>query len=307
MWLWIKHETFKTEPPSKRTSIKGVANDPQRNSTKEPLKEFSNDPRDSINDLVKETTKETFPAKKQLQTLMRFKKNPKAQPASEKVLETIKEVPVPLIEEVKIEEPYQNKFFELKSKTAFIESEILRLKQEINEGSSSKLDDSHTFVQKKFENGSVYIGEWENSMKDGRGKCVWPNGDVYDGDWVKDKQHGKGKSTWTAGNSFIGFFENNEKAGLGEYIWIDGSSYIGEWKNNKMNGIGRHRWKDGREYVGEWLIGERQGLGIMTYKNGNRYEGEFKRGKPDGQGVLVEPGGKSVSGLWRDGKLVKND
>ena len=40
--------------------------------------------------------------------------------------------------------------------------------------------------------GAKYEGEYENDLKNGRGKYTYPNGDVYDGEWKDGKRHGKG-------------------------------------------------------------------------------------------------------------------
>lgn len=35
-----------------------------------------------------------------------------------------------------------------------------------------------------LENGAVYIGEWKNGLRDGKGTQIWPDGSKYEGDWV---------------------------------------------------------------------------------------------------------------------------
>ncbi len=36
-----------------------------------------------------------------------------------------------------------------------------------------------------LENGAVYIGEWKNGQRDGKGTQIWPDGSKYEGDWVR--------------------------------------------------------------------------------------------------------------------------
>jgi hypothetical protein len=31
--------------------------------------------------------------------------------------------------------------------------------------------------------GTIYIGQWKNGMKWGKGKQIWPDGSVYEGFW----------------------------------------------------------------------------------------------------------------------------
>ena len=324
MWLWIKHEIFKTEPPSKRNTAKSDLRHSAAESHTESWREGAREnglqsPGESARD-----SKEVVSVKKKPQPVMRFKKVIKNLPPVEIVQEVVEkkkeEEPIThkissfepqeseVMEELKLEiEPSLNKFQEVRSKVSYIESAILELKQDLTSfvsSSSSPGLRKSSFSQKKYENGNVYMGEFSGSLREGRGRYIWASGDTYEGEWVKDKQHGMGKSTWAGGNSYVGYFENNDKSGIGEYIWGDGSSYVGGWRENKMNGVGRYRWTDGKEYIGEWETGNREGLGIMIYKNGNRYEGEIHKGKPQGQGTLYEKLGKTLRGQWQNGKIV---
>ena len=42
-------------------------------------------------------------------------------------------------------------------------------------------------------NGAIYIGEWKNGMRDGKGKQTWADNSIYDGNWLEDKANGFGK------------------------------------------------------------------------------------------------------------------
>jgi hypothetical protein len=65
----------------------------------------------------------------------------------------------------------------------------------------------------EFENGSVYLGQWKNGFR-----------------------HGKGKQIWTDGSIYEGFWEQNVACGKGRLIHSDGDIYEGEWKNDKAHG-----------------------------------------------------------------------
>lgn len=273
---------------SRRESTLTIRKESVIESTKENHKEVD-----------KNSPTKTIAPIKQSHPIMRFKKSSKNQPPLESIQEHY--------QDDQTNNPnLSDNFLSIKSQVSYKESCISSLKQEIVSISSpSKLDKTHSFSQKKYDNGNIYIGEWEGIYKDGRGKYIWAGGDSYEGEWRKDKQHGKGKSVWNGGMSYIGYFENDEKNGIGEFVWSDGNAYVGDWKDNKMNGIGRLRWADGREYIGEWVQGTRSGLGILVYKNKSRYEGQFKNNKPSGLGTLYEPSGKSITGDWNEGKLIK--
>jgi hypothetical protein len=38
--------------------------------------------------------------------------------------------------------------------------------------------------------GGIFDGEWEDDMRNGNGKQLFPDGSVYDGRWKNDKMHG---------------------------------------------------------------------------------------------------------------------
>ena len=41
-------------------------------------------------------------------------------------------------------------------------------------------------------NGAIYIGEWKNGKRDGKGHQTWIDSSVYNGDWLNDQAHGVG-------------------------------------------------------------------------------------------------------------------
>lgn len=55
-----------------------------------------------------------------------------------------------------------------------------------------------------FRSGATYEGEWQDSVRHGHGKMVWPDGATYVGDWVKDKAEGKGLFTHPSGDTYEG-------------------------------------------------------------------------------------------------------
>ena len=61
-----------------------------------------------------------------------------------------------------------------------------------------------------------YIGQWNNSKKNGYGIEIWKNGSLYKGEFLNGKKHG-----------------------TGTYIWSNGTTYTGSWEKNRMEGIVR--------------------------------------------------------------------
>lgn len=230
LWIWIKQELFKIEPPKQRTNSK-VFN---RKNSKE-----------SLNERLKE----------------------------------------------------------IKAQVDLTSKKIIEFKKDFKNFSLSDLNKK--FNQHKFDNGNVYIGNWNGNKRDGYGKQIWSCGDVYEGIWSNDRQQGIGKHIWGSGNSYFGEFCGDQKEGIGEYRWRDGSYYIGQWEKNKMSGLGKHKWDDGKEYIGEWKNGAREGFGQMIYSNRSKYEGDFSHDRPHGFGILTESEGRILKGMWENGKFIE--
>ena len=76
------------------------------------------------------------------------------------------------------------------------------------------------FEDGKYE-GNMFCGE-----RHGTGKMMYDNGEVYVGDWENNKRHGKGKFTWSNGISYDGSYENDEIEGDGTYNYPNGDNDI---------------------------------------------------------------------------------
>ena len=58
-----------------------------------------------------------------------------------------------------------------------------------------------------YSDGSKYVGQWKDSVKNGEGTYFYTNGSKYVGQWKDDKKNGKGS-----------------------YTFHDERKYVGEWK-----------------------------------------------------------------------------
>ena len=88
---------------------------------------------------------------------------------------------------------------------------------------------------------AVYVGEFHEGKKHGRGVKTWPWGDRYSGEFADDSKHGAGVYVWGArsafaGDRYEGAFANDKRSGYGVYFWASGDAYAGPWKEDAVAG-----------------------------------------------------------------------
>jgi hypothetical protein len=109
--------------------------------------------------------------------------------------------------------------------------------------------------------------------------CSWPNGDRYIGNYENSNRNGEGVFYWADGRKYEGGWKDGSYHGYGVYTHRDGCQYKGQWRENmryvthhyirncSRNGHGRFIWPDGDNFEGEWIEGKRRGKGKF-YKPG---------------------------------------
>lgn len=101
--------------------------------------------------------------------------------------------------------------------------------------------------------GAIYIGEWKNGKRYGKGLLKWHDGGEYEGEWFDGKAHGKGIFISKQGDCYDGNFTNNQTNGFGIYKRTDGIKYEGFWRGDVQHGKGKEEWPDGSKYEGEYV------------------------------------------------------
>jgi hypothetical protein len=150
-------------------------------------------------------------------------------------------------------------------------------------------------IREKTITTTIYDGNWENDMMNGKGTIWCINDYVYVGDWQNNNRHGKGKILFINQNDFYaGDFENNMMEGIGQMKYNDKNRYLGQWHNNLRHGIGKMIFSTGdvRSYTGGWHNNMMDGLGVIAYRNGRRFEVLMQNDNPLSQLV---PTNKSIS------------
>jgi hypothetical protein len=60
----------------------------------------------------------------------------------------------------------------------------------------------------KYQDGTVYTGEFKDGKPQGWGRVDYPTGEVYEGDWINDIANGYGTYTTLDGSDHVGIWEN---------------------------------------------------------------------------------------------------
>jgi hypothetical protein len=81
----------------------------------------------------------------------------------------------------------------------------------------------------RYQNGSVYTGQWDNGKMHGNGKIQWEDGAVYAGQWIHGKRTGYGSYTWASGDRYVGLWKENQLYGPGTFFHSNGVVEKGVW------------------------------------------------------------------------------
>jgi hypothetical protein len=152
------------------------------------------------------------------------------------------------------------------------------------ENSKSNYSDLPTLGPYEYENKATYIGQYNDGLRCGFGKQVWPDGSVYEGYWENDKSNGQGRLVHLEGDVYEGEWVDDKAHGQGTYTHTDGTKYVGQWENDKQNGKGKETWADGSTYEGDYKDSLKHGKGVFVWNDKSRYDGEFRENDIEGYG-----------------------
>lgn len=162
----------------------------------------------------------------------------------------------------------------------------------------------HGFGIFRCNDGSEYVGQWEEGFRHGWGVMITRNGEEYQGEWSIGKMHGYGRLTNPAGDVYEGMFQNHKYHGVGTFAKSNGDKFMGYCSNGMANGLGILALWTGEKYKGYFDRNFRHGRGACSYPNGGKYVGNWYRGIYDGFGVYLFPNGERYLGQWSGGKMA---
>ena len=159
-------------------------------------------------------------------------------------------------------------------------------------------------VEKVFEDGSSYKGEWLAGQMHGQGVYIMADGEVYEGEFISGCRDGKGKVKMSDGAEYEGLWKDSKYHGEGKYISPKGNIYEGVWRYGQLREgrLTNESWV----YEGEIDAMSPSGVGRTVYNDGRVYSGHWYRGYKQGLGRLDHPNGKIEFGFWDQGTLMRS-
>lgn len=138
-----------------------------------------------------------------------------------------------------------------------------------------------------LKDGSLYVGDFVNGSYEGYGMMVAgtkgtldkiPGAMVYVGEWIDGKRNGRGTCYGTDGEIvYKGIFADNMPTDPYPTIKANDNHYFSDTENYTNN----------EYYIGEMLNGKPDGFGIFILPNGARSIGRVRNGKRYGIAVIV--------------------
>ncbi len=150
-----------------------------------------------------------------------------------------------------------------------------------------------------FPDERIYIGNFENSKRNGNGIMIWDTKEKFIGQWVEDNISGVGISYLSSNEIWRGFFLVGTFWRGIDRIEKNGNVYYIEYVSGISTGRVFIVYSNGAYYLGDYnSLGSLSGTGVMLYPNGDIYSGRFRAGLKSGEGVYIYASGGELNGSW---------
>lgn len=154
------------------------------------------------------------------------------------------------------------------------------------------------------EKNNFYKGQVKEGKKEGCGVWICDK-NVFIGNFIEDERYGKGMCLYAEGDVYDGEWENGVFNGKGTYKLNDGEMFVGEFMGGEYHGEGVLSFCNGDRYEGNFAHDQMSGKGVYYHANGDVYEGEWKENKKHGDGIKTLPNGVKYSQRYLNDQLVK--
>ena len=152
----------------------------------------------------------------------------------------------------------------------------------------------------KWENNSIYKGNFQNEIPNGWGIFTHPKNGIYQGQYINDQPNGYGIYKHISESFYEGYWQNEKQDGFGIEKWADGAIYFGEFLQGKKNGIGKYIFPNKNIYYGQWTQNLMNNFGIYKYGKEEIYCGEWLNGLRDGYGEVYGSNNNFFFGFFRN-------
>lgn len=141
----------------------------------------------------------------------------------------------------------------------------------------------------KFYSGERYVGPCNSKYNaHGRGKFTFLDG-IYVGDFIDGKKSGRGRIDYADGCVYDGEFLDDAPHGKGIYTTTDKGIYEGQLVCGHKDGPGKMTFANGDVYEGNFIRDRIEGHGTLTKIDGTVTQGIFRETKRDGIILVSEP------------------
>ena len=135
--------------------------------------------------------------------------------------------------------------------------------------------------------GSVYVGQYRDGKRHGRGRLIEKDGSLLDGNFLEDLAHGDCNYYWKHGDTYLGEYKNGDRNGVGVCYYAGNRQYDGQWKNGKKHGFGRYSHFDGSVFEGEFVNGKREQKAITYFRSGEIHDSPWTNDRESGQAFAL--------------------
>ncbi|EZA58707.1 Radial spoke head 1-like protein [Ooceraea biroi] len=133
----------------------------------------------------------------------------------------------------------------------------------------------------------MYVGEYRDGFRHGRGVYVFKNGARYNGEWRRGRKYGQGTFWYPDGTRYKGEWKRDARHGFGAYYYTNNDIYEGLWKKDLRHGMGTYLYADtGTKYMGTWMEDCMEGPGQLIHAR-HRFHGLWKHNLPYGRGCFT--------------------
>ena len=121
----------------------------------------------------------------------------------------------------------------------------------------------HTIVYPENNKSNIlsYKGEIVNGKPSGKGTVIWKNGSKYVGNWENGLRNGYGVQTFPSDSKtekYEGHWIENNFCGQGTLVFKNRSCYVGQFKADQFHGDGTFTFATGAGSIGQNMIDQKQ-------------------------------------------------